>query len=65
MIVLSLKPNIRGSTTMWELAHMGRKTIAQNQGGATNVLEYRDLNHMIDLIYEESKKIGTVQNKFI
>ena len=59
-----VKPNIRGgSTTMWELAHMGRKTIAQNQGGATNVLEYRDLNHMIDLIYEESKKIGTVQNE--
>ena len=46
---------------MWELAHMGRKTIAQNQGGASNVLEYKSLDHMIDLIYEESEKIGTIQ----
>ena len=59
-----VKPNQRGgSTTMWELAHMGRKTIAQNQGGAPNVLEYRDLDHIIDLIYEESEKIGTVQTE--
>jgi len=57
-----VKPNERGgSTTMWELAHMGRKTIAQNQGGAPNVLEYKDLDHMIDLIYQESEKIGTMQ----
>ena len=57
-----VKTNQRGgSTTMWELALMGRKTIAQNQGGAPNVLEYKNLDHMIDLIYEESKKIGTVQ----
>ena len=57
-----VKPNERGgSTTMWELAHMGRKTIAQNQGDAPNVLEYKNLEHMIDLIYEESEKIGTIQ----
>ena len=57
-----VKPNERGrSTTMWEMAHMGRKTIAQNQGGAPNVLEYSDLDHMIDLIYQESEKIGTIQ----
>ena len=36
-----VKPNIKGgSTTMWELAHMGRKTISQKQGGAPNVLEF-------------------------
>tara|TARA_Y100000996_G_scaffold224570_1_gene176668 strand:- start:2325 stop:3122 length:798 start_codon:yes stop_codon:yes gene_type:complete len=59
-----IKPNERGgSTTMWELAHMGRKTIAQNQGGAPNVIEYKNLNHLIDLTYEESEKIGTIQEK--
>ena len=59
-----VKPNERGgSTTMWELAHMGRKTLSQNQGGAPNVLEYKNLNHMIDLIYEESEKINTIQQK--
>ena len=59
-----VKPNERGgATTMWELAHMGRKTIAQNQGGAPNVVEYKDLNHIIDLVYEESEKIGTIQNE--
>ena len=57
-----IKPNERGgSTTMWELAHMGRKTISRNQGDAPNVLNYKNLDHMIDLIYEESEKIGTLQ----
>ena len=57
-----IKPNERGgSTTMWELGHMGRKTIAQNQGGAPNVLEFKDINHIAELVNEEAKKIGTVQ----
>ena len=59
-----LKPNPRGgSTSMWELGCMGRKTIAQNQGGAPNVLEYTDLNHIIELIMQESSKIGTIQDQ--
>ena len=57
-----IKPNERGgSTSMWELGHMGRKTIAQNQGGAPNVLEFRDINHIAELVNGEAKKIGTVQ----
>ena len=59
-----VKPNPRGgSTSMWELAHMGRKTIAQNQDGAPNVLEYKDINDIINLIYQEEKKIGTIQEQ--
>lgn len=57
-----IKPNERGgSTSMWELGHMGRKTIAQNQGGAPNVLEFTDINHIGKLVNEEAKKIGTIQ----
>lgn len=57
-----IKPNERGgSTTMWELGHMGRKTITQNQGNAPNVLEFNNINHIADLINEEAKKIGTIQ----
>lgn len=59
-----LKPNERGgSTSMYELAHMGRKTIAQNQGGLPNVLEYRDIHHVIELIQQEAEKIGTIQEQ--
>ena len=57
-----IKPNERGgSTSMWDMGFMGRKTIANNQGNLPNVIGYKDLNHMIDLIYEESNKIGTIQ----
>jgi len=59
-----IKPNERGgSTSMWELGHMGRKTIAQNQSGAPNVLEFKDLRHIAELVNEEAKKIGTVQEE--
>lgn len=59
-----IKPNQRGgSTGMWELGYMGRKTIAQNQGGAPNVLEYRDLRDIANLVNQEAKKIGTVQEE--
>lgn len=59
-----LKPNERGgSTSMWQLGHMGRKTIAQNQGGAPNVLEYKDIHHIIELIQQEAEKIGTIQEQ--
>lgn len=59
-----IKPNERGgSTGMWELAHMGRKTIAQNQGGAPNVLEFTTLDNIKELVEKEAEKIGTVQNE--
>lgn len=57
-----IKPNERGgSTGMWELGCMGRKTIAQNQGDAPNVLEYSDIRDIANLVNQEAKKIGTVQ----
>ena len=57
-----IKPNQRGgSTGMWELGYMGRKTIAQNQGGAPNVLEFTNIRHIAELINQEAKKIGTIQ----
>lgn len=59
-----IKPNERGgSTTMWELGYMGRKTISQNQGPAPNVLEFTNINHIAHLINQEAKKIGTIQEQ--
>lgn len=59
-----LKPTDRGgSTTMWELGHMGVKTIANNQGDAPNVLSYNNIYDVIDLIQQESQKIGTIQTQ--
>lgn len=59
-----IKPNERGgSTGMWELGHMGRKTIAQNQGGLPNVLEFTDIKHIAELVNQEAKKIGTIQTE--
>ena len=48
---------------MWQLGHMGRKTIAQNQDGAPNVLEFKDPKHIIELVQQEAKKIGTMQEQ--
>lgn len=57
-----IKPNERGgSTAMWELGYMGRKTISTNQGDLPHVLNFNSLEHIIELIMEESKKIGTLQ----
>ena len=52
-----------GCTTMWELGHMGIKTISTGQGGLPNVLEYKNINHIIQLIEREEFKIGTIQNE--
>jgi len=46
---------------MWELGHMGIKTIAQAQGKLPNVLEYKNIDQVVDLIRQEEKKIGTIQ----
>lgn len=57
-----IKPNEKGgSTTMWELAHMGRKTVSKNQGNIPNVLNFNDMESIIKIIKNEEKKIGTIQ----
>lgn len=57
-----VKPNERGgSTAMWELGYMGRKTISINQGDLPHVLNSNSLEETVELIIQESKKIGTLQ----
>lgn len=59
-----VKPNeLGGSTTMWEMAHMGRKTISKNQGNLPNVINFTDLKSIINTIKNEEKKIGTIQKE--
>lgn len=59
-----VKPNeLGGSTTMWELGHMGRKTVSKNQGDLPNVINYNDLDSLIKIIKNEEKKIGTIQTE--
>lgn len=57
-----VKPNEKGgATTMWELGHMGIRTICNNQGKLPNTLEYKNLNDIISLIEREESRIGSVQ----
>lgn len=59
-----VKPNPRGgSTAMWELGYMGRKTISTDQGNLPHVLNSNSLEETIELIMNESKKIGTIQKE--
>lgn len=59
---LYIKPNEKGgSTAMWELGLMGRKTVANSQGSLPNVLGYTSINDIKEIIDTEAKKIGTVQ----
>lgn len=59
-----VKPNERGgSTSMWELGHMGRKTITFNQGDVPNVLNYKSFDEIVSHIKNEESKIGTLQNE--
>lgn len=59
-----IKPNeLGGSTTMWELGHMGRKTVSKNQGDLPNVINYNDLESLKKIIKNEEKKIGTIQSE--
>lgn len=54
-----VKPNPKGGcTTMWELGHMGIRTLGKNHKDLTLFSEYRDIPHLVDLIMEESKYIG-------
>ncbi len=48
---------------MWELGHMGRKTITFNQGDIPNVLNYKSFDEIVSHIKNEEIKIGTLQNE--
>jgi len=59
-----VKPNPRGgSTAMFELGHMGRRTITNDHLDFSICSSYKDLNQILDIIMEESKKIGTIQTE--
>jgi hypothetical protein len=57
-----VKPTPKGGcTAMFELGHMGRKTIGTGLPGLPNFIEYRGFSQLTRLIKNESKKIGTLQ----
>jgi hypothetical protein len=53
--------NGAGETTIRELAKMGRRTITNLSNDYPCTINYVDHGHIIELIKEESKKIGTIQ----
>lgn len=57
-----IRPNpMGGGHAMFELGHMGRRTISNDHSEFSICSGYKDIYHMVDLIMEESKKIGTMQ----
>lgn len=59
-----VKPNPKGGcTTMWELGHMGRKTLGVGMKESKFFTNYSSINNLIELIVEESKNIGKFQSK--
>lgn len=58
-----VKPNPKGGcTTMWELGHMGIRTLGNNHKNIECFSDYEyDIHKLIDLIVEESKYIGKVR----
>ncbi len=57
-----VKPHERGGvTSMYDLAHMGRRTIGKGETNLPNFTEYSNLDNLIQLIVEESKYIGKVR----
>lgn len=57
-----IKPSPKGGcTTMWELAHMGRRTIGNGMEGLNNFTQYDNINHLLELIMDESKYIGQLR----
>lgn len=56
-----VKPNERGGcTTMFELGHMGRKTIGIGHEGLPNFIKYNDIDDMIKKIELEKINIGKI-----
>ena len=54
-----IKPTPKGGcTSMFELAHMGVRTIGKNHKNLDCFTEYSDIPNLLDLIMEESKFIG-------
>jgi hypothetical protein len=61
---VGLKPSMTGGcTTAIELAHMGRYTISNTYG--LYYKPYSDIDDILRIIDEESKKIGTIQKPLI
>jgi len=59
-----IKPNEKGGcTTMFEMAHMGRKTIGLGFEKSEFFTSYADNNNLIEQIETESKKIGKINYK--
>lgn len=57
-----IKPHEKGGvTSMYDLAHMGRKTIGKGESNLPNFIKYSDLDNLLELIMEESKFIGKVR----
>lgn len=57
-----LKPNDRGgSTALFELGHMGIRTITNGHSKFPNALSYSSIEDIVSLIREEEKRIGTHQ----
>jgi len=57
-----IKPTPKGGcTAMFELGHMGRKTIGNGLGNLPNVLSYKSTSDIIKLIEDESKYIGKIR----
>jgi hypothetical protein len=54
-----VKPTPRGGcTAMFELGHMGRRTIGVGHTGLPNFTEYGNFSQLVRLVKSESKKIG-------
>jgi hypothetical protein len=54
-----VKPNpVGGCTTMFELGHMGMRTLGIGHKNLEFFSEYSDIYHLIDLVVDESKYIG-------
>jgi hypothetical protein len=64
-----VKPNSNhGSTTMWELGRMGRRTICPGHSELNNVVQCKpgivdgkNIDNLIELIKKEESRIGTIQ----
>lgn len=54
-----------GMTTLREMAYMGRKTIGNSLYKFPSFISYKDINHIVEIINQESKKIGTIQPAII
>lgn len=57
-----IKPNSRGgATSMWELGHMGIKTVGKGHSELPNFEEYGSVRNLLELIEKESVHIGQVR----